>query len=148
MKIETIAPSFLFFISGVMASASVNIVTAIPTTNPGFARAIMLLLCALPWLAAAAVLASVASMLESTRLECERLTSSTLTSLEVEETWKAVFNKVRRRVMTRMALVIVFVIIAVVTVIALHQIGQKSNLAELEDSSGQYSETTMTREHR
>jgi hypothetical protein len=116
MRSKNVAPSFVYFLSGVGAAAAVNIITATVTGGVRGTAAFGLTVCSLPWFAASITFASLASVLEAARQKCERLTSAQLTDDEIDEITSNVFRLVRVRVWIYAGLSFFFVIVGGVTV--------------------------------
>lgn len=76
-----LSPGFLYFVSGLFASAGINLVTSIPTAS-GALVALYLLLAAVPWVFASWILAAIAAEMDSVTAKVADLKTPTLSSGE------------------------------------------------------------------
>lgn len=93
MRIYRIAPSFVYFLSGILAAAAVNLVTAVPTGSVSAEAAKALGASATCWLGTSLILAAVAMLLEEIREETIRLAGQHLERTEIEALRKSLFKR-------------------------------------------------------
>ena len=97
MRIYRVAPSFVYFLSGILAGAAVNLVTAVPTGNVSAEAASALGLSAACWLGASLLLAAVATLLEESREESIRLAAQNLDRAEIEALRRTLLKREGKR---------------------------------------------------
>jgi small-conductance mechanosensitive channel len=111
--LHRIAPSFVFFISGILAGAAVNLVTAIPTGSVSAQMMRVLLWSAAFWLGASIAMAVFASILEGNRDETTRVASQNLQQHEIQALRGALLKRKRTPLLISGLLAVALTIIAV-----------------------------------
>lgn len=98
MRLETVAPSFVFFLSGVAASVAVNLLTALPTGSTGTLSRTYLIAGAVLWLCASWFLTQTGAVIEETRRRAEALSSVHLSDVERLDILQGQFASIRNKV--------------------------------------------------
>ena len=116
MKMKS--PAIANFLAGISASAGINFLTVIPTTDDGVVK-LKLLVSALPWLPLAFVLVKLATVLDRAQRRADFLTSSELSPEENVEIEVSEFRKASVQVssLERQALIVSLGCIALVCIL-------------------------------
>jgi len=123
MKAENIAPSFVYFLSGIAAATAVNLLTAIPTNRLEGTAAYVMSAYSLPWFGAALTLALVAAVLEEARFKYERIAAQTLTEGEIIEVRYRIFSVYRTRIIVRRVIAMVFLTMGILLLLIIRMPG-------------------------
>jgi hypothetical protein len=129
MKIENVPSSFVYFLSGIGASAAVNLLTAIPVSGLNRIQTLLLVGFSIPWFGTSLMLAWTATALEEAHHKCSHLPTGRLNDKETAELRRKIFGDYRRQIIYRAYAALLFFIFGttIVSVIDLQQYRSSDN---------------------
>lgn len=95
--LSRLSPSYVYFMSGICASAGVNLLTALPSIDLSLVRMSPYLISAGLWVVAAWICAHLGMLVESCHIEAASLSDPTLSRQEVRSLVAAAINRRRGR---------------------------------------------------